>query len=333
MSFRKKFTNYTFDIAQKRKMYYNVCVYQQEKRKELKNMDKIKEFWESFDETTRKALCTVLPVIMLFSSGYFVGSLTSNRVGAPVAEGQQSVQVDATAAPEQTTAAPVEATTAAPSEATTAATQQSAAPSTGAYTTPEEIVALFNESAGKIKTTPKRATRNYQDMRINKLEVPSALQAIADGAIAKFVKPNMTPEVYEGTEMVKEKYPVSGTDFASKLKVEYLETITCTDNGTEYVIDILMKDQQNPVYRSGEGVGSIFWTMNIEDIANNAPGFQGAELSYYNCKATVKIDKATGNMTYSKFDYNFDMDVSIKMLATLNAKASLTVIEEYVIEY
>lgn len=296
-------------------------------------MDKIKEFWESFDETTRKALCIVLPVIMLFSSGYLVGSLTSNRVGAPAAEGQQSVQVDATAAPEQTTAAPVEATTAAPSEATTAATQQSAAPSTGAYTTPEEIVALFNESAGKIKTTAKRATRNYQDMKINKLEVPGALQSLADSAIAKYVKPNMTPEVYEGTEAVKEKYPVSGTDFASKLKVEYVDTITCTDNGTEYVIDIKMKDQMNPVYRSGEGVGSIFWTMNIDDIANNVPGLQKAELSYYNCTATAKIDKATGNMIYSRFIYNFDMILEVKMLATLNANASLTVDEEYTIEY
>lgn len=170
-------------------------------------------------------------------------------------------------------------------------------------------------------------------MKINSLEVPSALQALADGAIEKFVKPNMTPEVYEGTEAVKEKYPVSGTDFASKLKAEYVDTITCTDNGTEYVIDIKLKDQLNPVYRSGEGVGSIFWTMNIDDIANNAPGFQSAELSYYNCTATAKIDKATGNMTYSKFNYNFDMDITIKMLGTLNAKAALTVIEEYVIEY
>ena len=94
-----------------------------------------------------------------------------------------------------------------------------------------------------------------------------------------------------------------------------------------------MKDQLNPVYRSGEGVGSIFWTMNIDDIANNAPGFESAELSYYDCTATAKIDKATGNMTYTKFDYNFDMDITIKMLGTLNAKASMTVLEEYVIEY
>jgi len=94
-----------------------------------------------------------------------------------------------------------------------------------------------------------------------------------------------------------------------------------------------MKDQVNPVYRSGEGVGSIFWTMNIDDIANNAPGFESGELSYYDCTATAKIDKATGNMTYSKFIYNFDMDVKIKMIVSLQAIASLTVDEEYVIEY
>ncbi|MBE6786494.1 MAG: hypothetical protein E7538_09750 [Ruminococcaceae bacterium] len=308
-------------------------------------MDTIKAFWDSFDDAVRKGLCIALSIVMLFSTGYITGALTnmSRTVEAPETTTQApAVQVDATttttaapattttAAPETTTTAPApETTTAAPSDAPETTT---AAPSAGTMST-EEIITLFNDSANKIKTTAKRATRNYQDMKINSLEVPSALQALADGAIEKFVKPNMTPEVYEGTEAVKEKYPVSGTDFASKLKAEYVDTITCTDNGTEYVIDIKLKDQLNPVYRSGEGVGSIFWTMNIDDIANNAPGFQSAELSYYNCTATAKIDKATGNMTYSKFNYNFDMDITIKMLGTLNAKAALTVIEEYVIEY
>ncbi len=308
-------------------------------------MDTIKAFWDSFDDAVRKGLCIALSIVMLFSTGYITGALTnmSQTVEAPETTTQApAVQVDATttttaapattttAAPETTTTAPApETTTAAPSDAPETTT---AAPSAGTMST-EEIITLFNDSANKIKTTAKRATRNYQDMKINSLEVPSALQALADGAIEKFVKPNMTPEVYEGTEAVKEKYPVSGTDFASKLKAEYVDTITCTDNGTEYVIDIKLKDQLNPVYRSGEGVGSIFWTMNIDDIANNAPGFQSAELSYYNCTATAKIDKATGNMTYSKFNYNFDMDITIKMLGTLNAKAAMTVIEEYVIEY
>lgn len=310
-------------------------------KKGIKKMDRIKDFWNSFDETFRKGLCIALSIIMLFSTGYLIGAATntSKTEAAEVVATTTAAPQTTTKAPETTTAAPQTTTVAAP-ESTTAAPSQdapadttAAAPVAGAPTTPEEIVALYNESAGKIKTTAVRATRNYQDMRINKLEVPSALQSLADGAIAKFVKPNMEPQVYEGTEAVKEKYPVSGTDFASKLKVEYVDTITCTDNGTEYVIDIKMKDQQNPVYRSGEGVASIFWTMNVDDIANNAPGFQSCELFYYNCKATVKIDKATGNMIYSKFDYNYTMDIVIKMLGTLNAKADMTVLEEYTIEY
>ena len=311
-------------------------------------MNYIKELWNSFDDAVTKGICIALSIIMIFSAGYITGASTSvvkTSDAAPVTTTEgPAVQVDATtttaptitAAPETTTAAPETTTAPAPSESTPADTQTTTAapaPSTGAPTTPEEIVALFNESAGKIKTTAKRATRNYQDMKINKLEVPSALQSLADGAIAKYVKPNMTPEVYEGVDAVKEKYPVSGTDFASKLKVEYVDTITCTDNGTEYVIDIKMKDQMNPVYRSGEGVGSIFWTMNIDDIANNVPGLEKAELSYYDCKATAKIDKATGNMTYSYFDYDFDMNLDVKMVVSLHAGASMTVIEEYVIEY
>lgn len=307
-------------------------------------MDKFREFLEGIESEWKTGLSIALAVILIFSMGNVAGSLTNINATPVNEEGAAVDNTVATDAPtEAPTAAPTtQAPTAAPTTQAPVADSQPAdtatsapaaqAPSTGAPATTEEIVALFNESANKIKTTAKKATRNYQDMRINKLEVPSALQSLCDTAIAKFVKPNMTPEVYEGA-LIAEKYPVSGTDFASKLKPEYLETITCTDNGTEYVIDIKMKDQQNPVYRSGEGVGSIFWTMNIDDIANNAPGFESAELSYYNCTATAKIDKATGNMTYSKFLYNFDMDVKIKMVVSLQALASLSVEEEYIIEY
>ncbi len=309
-------------------------------------MNKFREFLDSIGSEWKTGISIALAVILVFSMGNIAGSLT-NINATPVEEAGEAVEnTVATDAPtEAPTAVPTtQAPTAAPTTQAPVADTQPAdtassapavqAPSTGAPATTEEIVALFNESANKVKTNAKKATRNYQDMRINKLEVPAALQAIADGAIEKFVKPNMTPEVYEGPA-VAEKYPVSGTDFASKLKPEYLETITCTDNGTEYVIDIKMKDQLNPVYRGGEGVGSIFWTMNPDSISENLPVGQveKSDFSYYNCTATAKIDKATGNMTYSKFVYNFDMDISIKMGLTLNALASLTVDEEYVMEY
>ncbi len=311
-------------------------------------MKKLKEILDSIGNEWKTGLSVALAIILIFSLGNIAGSLTNINAN-PVDEAGTAVEnTVATDAPAPTAEPTTQAPTAAPTQAPTAAPTTQApvadtavpteapvqSPSTGAPSTTEEIVALFNESANKVKTNATKATRNYQNMQINKLEVPSALQAIADGAIEKFVKPNTTPEVYEGAD-VAEKYPISGTDFASKLKPEYLETITCTDNGTEYVIDIKMKDQMNPVYRSGEGVGSIFWTMNVEDISNNLPigQVEKSDLSYYNCTATAKIDKATGNMIYSRFIYNFDMDIGIKLGLSLNAKASLTVDEEYVMEY
>lgn len=308
-------------------------------------MNKVREFLDSIGSEWKTGISVALAIILLFSMGNIAGSLTNinatpvDEAGAAV-ENTVSTDAPATEAP---TDAPTEAPTAPPttqppvSDSQPADTSSSApaadAPSTGAPATTEEIVALYNESANKVKTSAATATRNYQDMRINKLELPSALQALADSAIEKYVKPNMTPEVYTGTAEITEKYPVSGTDFASKLKPEYVESITCTDNGTEYVIDIKMKDQMNPVYRGGEGVASIFWTMNIDDIANNVPGLEKAELSYYDCVATAKIDKATGNMTYSKFVYNFDMILDVKIVVSLHALASLTVDEEYVMTY
>ena len=305
-------------------------------------MNKFREFLESIPGEWKTGLSIALAIILVFSMGNIAGSLT-NINATPVEEAgsavENTVATDApTAAPttQAPTAAPTTQAPVADSQPADTATSAPAAqtPSTGAPATTEEIVALFNESANKVKTTAKKATRNYQDMRINSLEVPSALQSICDSAIEKFVKPNMTPEVYEG-ELVAEKYPVSGTDFASKLKPEYLETITCTDNGAEYVIDIKMKDQLNPVYRGGEGVGSIFWTMDPNSISENLPvgEVEKFDLFYHDCVATAKIDKATGNMTYSKFVYNFDMDFGIKLGLSLTAKASLTVDEEYVMEY
>ena len=309
-------------------------------------MDKFKEFLDSIESEWKTGISIALAIILLFSMGNIAGSLT-NINATPVENAGAAQDPAPTDAPvtQAPTAAPTEApTTAAPVTQAPVADSQPAAdtatsapaaqtPSNGAPATTEEIIALFNESANKIKTNAATATRNYQDMRINKMELPSALQSLADSAIEKYVKPDMTPQVYTGSAEITEKYPVSGTDFASKLKAEYVESITCTDNGTEYVIDIKMKDQMNPVYRGGEGVGSIFWTMNIDDIANNVPGLEKAELSYYDCVATAKIDKATGNMTYTKFVYNFDMVLDVKMVVSLHALASLTVDEEYVMTY
>lgn len=306
-------------------------------------MNKIKEFLGSISSEFKTGLSIALAIILVFSLGNIAGSVT-NINAIPVGEVTESVQATegtTTPATTSTTAAPVtEApTTTAPAVSQSAGSAETATtapaqstPSASAPAAKGEILALFNESANKIKTNASKATRNYQDVQVLEVELPSALQSLADTLVDKFVNPNFTPIEWTGAD-IKEHYPVGGTDYVSKLTEADLANATCNDNGTEYEITLNINNQIDPPHDSGTGINAIFWVMNKEDISANVPGLQSCELDYHDCTVTAKIDKATGNMTYAKYSFYFDINVSIKMLATLNASVKILVDEEYVIAY
>lgn len=309
-------------------------------------MNKIREFINNISEEVKLAALIAFAIIFIFSLGNIAGSLTNVKATPTDETGVvETVESTTTAPVTETTATP---TTAAPvTEATTVPavdavqTTQSAdatvktaapAPSTGAPATKGEILALFNESANKIKTNASKATRNYQDIRVENIELPSALQSLGDSLVEKFVTPDFTPVEWTGAD-IAEHYPVGGKPFVSQLTEADLANATCTDNGTEYEVVITLNPETNPVYGSGLKTNAVFWVMNPEDIAANVPGLQSFNLEYHDCKVTAKIDKATGNMTYAFYEFRFDIDVSIKVLATLNAGVDVAVDEEYVIVY
>lgn len=306
-------------------------------------MNKIREFLDNISYEVKTGLSIAFAIIFIFSLGNIAGSLT-NITAIPEEDASvvESVQ-DTTQAPETvapTTAAPVTQapTTAAPAPDSTqpagdtAGTTAAATPSTGAPATKGEILALFNESANKIKTNATKATRNYQDIRVENIVLPSALQSLGDTLVEKFVTPNFTPIEWTGAD-IAENYPVGGLDFVSKLTEADLADSTCTDNGTEYEVVLTLNPENDPVPDSGLKTNAIFWVMNPATIAENVPGMQSCSVVYHDCKVTAKIDKATGNMTYALYEFRFDIDVTIKVLATLNAGVDAAVDEEYVIAY
>ncbi len=314
-------------------------------------MNRIKEFFSNMNEEVKVGLTIAFAAIFIFSLGNFAGSLTNITAVPEEGAGVVESVEDTTAAPvtvAPTTAAPVTQapTTAAPvtqapaTEATTTAAPatdavqptEPAAPSTGAPSTKGEIIALFNESANKIKTNATKATRNYQDIRVANIELPSALQSLGDTLVAKFVTPDFTPVEWTGAD-IAEHYPVGGMDFVSKLTEADVADATCTDKGTEYEVVIMINPETDPVPDSGLKTNAIFWIMDPAKIADNVPGLQSSSVAYHDCKVTAKIDKATGNMTYAFYEFRFDIDVAIKVLATLNAGVDVAVDEEYVIAY
>lgn len=309
-------------------------------------MDKIKEFFNNISEEVKTGLLIAGALIIIFSLGNFAGSLTNIHATTSgegnfieivgVAENTPAevatTQAPVTAATVPTAPAEVPTTAGATQPAGETATTAAASPSTGAPSTNAEILALFNESANKIKTGATKATRNYQDIRVENIELPSALQSLGDTLVAKFVTPNFTPIEWTGADIAA-NYPVGGMDYVSKLTEADIASATCKDNGTEYEVVIAINAEQDPVPDSGLKTNAIFWVMNPATISENVPGMQSSSVAYHDCKVTAKIDKATGNMTYALYEFRFDIDVTIKVLATLNAGVDVAVDEEYVIAY
>ncbi|MBQ8503334.1 MAG: hypothetical protein IJ491_03550 [Clostridia bacterium] len=312
----------------------------------------IKEFFKEIPKEVKQGVSIALVIIFLFSSGNFLGMVLSGDKNAEQADATTASTTQATTAstapattttlpPATTTTAP--ATTVAPSQGTsdtttapvadTTTSAPAAAPSTGAPQSKAEIIALFNESANKIKTNATSVTRNYEDMRhdVDKLQVPSALQSVGEELISKFLKKNETPETYSGADIAA-KYPVAGESWVSKLTEAEVAEATCTDNGTEYEIYIKLVTQTDPA--AGTGVANGIDIIKTQDVMD-AAGFvvQSFSCEYYDSVIKCKIDKATGNMTWANYTSPIVMKIVAKLVVTLDAQVGMTFEKDYTIAY
>lgn len=301
-----------------------------------------------FDKDILKGLCIALSLVLIFSVGNITGELTSKNnkvstndtVSVSDTAGDTPTEAPATQAP-ATQAPATEATqapaTQAPADTTaavadTTAAQSDAPAQTGAPSSKAEIIALFNESANKIKTSASKVTRNYEDLQHNedKLELPSALQAVGSGLISNFLKKDETPIDYTGAD-IKENYPVKKQDYVSKATEADLADATCTDDGTSYNITLKFNSATDPAV--GTGVGGAFNIMDPNDVYSAASMVQSFSVDYYDAVIECKIDKATGNMTWARYTLPMVMSVQAKVIVTLDAKVGMTFIDDYSITY
>lgn len=269
----------------------------------------------------------IIPVAGVPAGTVNAGTQAEQTTAAPAPQEQTTA---APAPQEQTTAAPApqEQTTAAPApEQTTAAPAPSGAPQGTAA-----IVEYYNTAANKIKTNAKSVTRNFEDNQHNadKLVVPSMLQSVGSELIGTFLKPNNTPETYEGTAAIKEKFPIPGEDYASKLTADAVQSAECKDNGSEYEITIVAKTEKNPTY--GQGVSGGFEIIGT-DAVMDAAGFivKSFETEYYNCTVKCKVDKATGNVTWINLSTPVVMSISTKV--GIDAQVGMTFVKDYTVTF
>lgn len=200
------------------------------------------------------------------------------------------------------------------------------------YSTIPEIVDLFNTSMNRIKTEAVKVTKNYEKRTVNQLELPSALQSMGDTLITEVMKDDTDPIVYASKQEIRENFQVPNQDYVSCLKAENVEKAVFKDNGNEYEIYLLVKDEKSPT--AGSGVGSVFDVIEAYEIAEKAPSFiTEFSTEYYNCVVKVKIDKASGRVIYANYTTPLYMNTVVEMFGTHNIIFGVTFEKDYTIEY
>ncbi len=202
----------------------------------------------------------------------------------------------------------------------------------GALSTTAEIVEYFNVSANKVKKDATKVVKNYEKRVVRELKVPDILQSTADSLIETAMKDDTDPIVYETKEDIRNNFLVPNQDYVSVLKPEYLEKATCKDNGKEYEIYFLLKDEANAT--SGKGVGSVCDVIEAYEVQEGAPSFLTKFSTYYfDCEVKATIDKTTGRLTHIVYSTPVNLDVSVDLFGKHDATVGFTFIKDYTITY
>lgn len=306
--------------------------------------DKTQGEKSSFDPEIKKGLIIALAIVLLFSSGNFLGSLMSAEKAISAATSAATTKAATPAVSQTPTPAPAQSTTAAPaaSESTPAAPADSttAAPAgsktdnstpAGTPSSPAEIIKLYNESANKIKTNASKVTRNFEDLQHNSeyTEMPGALQSIGTGLISQFLKKDETPVDYTGAD-IQANFPVKGESYVSKITEADIASATCNDDGTNYNITLKFNECTDP---EGTGCAAAFNVIKPDEVYSAAKVVKNFSCRYYDAVIECKIDKASGNITWIKFTLPMVLSVTAQVVVSLDAKVGMTFVDDYSITY
>ena len=291
-----------------------------------------------------QGLIVVVAVFLLFFSGSLLGSLGA-KTEIETTESEQAEDAGATI--QQETTQPQSTTMSTTQEAVSTTTQSSGETTTEAATTAPaenntagvpstkaEIIALFNESANKVKTDATKVVKNYEYRTHLEeyLEMPKALESMAGSLMSTVFKDDLEPIEYTTKEDIVANYQVPGVDWVSQLTEAEVAEATCTDNGSEYEVMLKLNPTKDP--EPGVGVAKAFDTITPAEIKESAPPIlQTFSTEYFDCVVKCKIDKATGHTTWANYKSPLIMDVTVKMGVTMDAKMGLCFEKDYTITY
>ena len=194
-------------------------------------------------------------------------------------------------------------------------------------------MALFNESANKIKTDATKVVKNYEKRITNrdKTVIPAAVEGMAEDMLSSLMKDDEKPSVYATRDDIVKNYLVPEQSYVSKLQAKDVAKATIKDTGSTYEIYLKLKNQTNPT--AGVGVGSVCDVIEAHEVAEDAPFVDKFTTDYYNCEVKATIDKATGKVVHTTYRTPLVLNITVSMFGKHDISVGFTFEKDYDITY
>ena len=208
--------------------------------------------------------------------------------------------------------------------------------------TKEEILALYNEAANRIKPESKAIVSNYtlNTQASDAVISNKMLQGIAN----KLISANMGYDkknanvTYTSEADKREKFPVRGENWTSHLTASDLTKATCTEKDGVYTVTLYLVADTTPNIKAGQGhAGKGCSIITKESIVEGAGSLgmsvieeDSIKLTFKDCRITAKIDKATGHVTAA--NYYIDWTLALTALG-IDVAVSFGAEDDYTIKW
>lgn len=285
---------------------------------------KLKKFFEEPSNWLMKTVAIYLIVIVVFTCGTIAGFIKSPKIVVVNNGGEGSAGGAAVSTTPQSSS----------SSLSSSNTESTITEDTKSEMETAEIVALFNESANKIKTDAVKVTKNYEDRTHMEeyLQVPDALAGMAADLLETSFKDDTDPIEYATKEDIIANFQVPGQTWVSQLTEADIAEAKCVDIGTEYEMYIKLNPSTNP--EPGNGVAKAFDTITSSEIMEKAPPMvKDFTTEYFDCIIRCKIDKESKNITWINYSSPLILKLKVEFFGKLDAQVGLKFEKDYNIVY
>ena len=284
------------------------------------------------------ALKGIALIIGLFILGNVIGSLTNvTKINTfeTVTNQTTTESTTLTTAPSTTEPSTTETTTEITTTETTTQVTTTEVTATEDTTpdTKEEIVAIFNKGANKVKKKATKVTRNYENLRHDEKlsSYPVPLKIKYGSLIDSWLVDHTTPIEYTQPDLIKANFPVKGKDWSSKLTAKDVDNAVLTEKDGKYHIILELSYCKDPA--EGTGVCAVMEEVSLKKVQELIDLAVACETEYYDCKIECEIEKDTGNMVYVKYLEPIMLNLTTQRFTQLNATFALSIESEFEIEY